>query len=223
MATYRMIAAVEPFQTELEVKRSRFLCTVARAESEAAARTVIERIRAEHWQANHHCSAWRIGEGGRLQRSSDDGEPSGTAGVPMLEVLNRRDVTDVVAVVTRYFGGTLLGTGGLIRAYGQAVSQTLDAVGIVERRALAVVAVRLSHAEAGRLDNALHTTVFARGPVAYGERVTFELYLAPEQQAPFAAWLAETTAGRAHAETTAGRAHAEVIGERFVEVPVADG
>lgn len=210
---YRLIAATDPFQAELEVKRSRFLCTVARATSEEAARAVIEHIRTEHWQANHNCSAWRIGEGGRLQRSSDDGEPSGTAGVPMLEVLNRRDVTDVVAIVTRYFGGTLLGAGGLIRAYGQAVSQTLDAVGIVERRALAVVAVHAGHDEAGRLDNALHTTPYARGPVSYGERVTFELYLAPEEQALFAAWLAETTAGRAQPE---------VIGERLVEVAMSD-
>lgn len=210
---YRLIAADE-YRAETEVRRSRFIATVARAADEDAARTVIERIRTEHWQANHHCSAWRVGEGGRWQRTSDDGEPSGTAGVPMLEVLRRRDVTDVVAVVTRYFGGTLLGAGGLIRAYGQAVSLALDEVGIVERRPLSVVAVRASHQDAGRLDNALRTTDYPLGAVTYGDHVTFELSLSDDELPGFTAWLAEITNGRGQPEVT---------GIRHVEVPVIAG
>ena len=211
MTAYRLIAANGEHAAEIEIRRSRFIATVARAASEDDARAVIERVRTAHWQANHNCMAWRIGEGGRSQRTSDDGEPSGTAGIPMLEVLKRRDVTDVVAVVTRYFGGVMLGAGGLIRAYGQAVTTVLDEVGIVERRSLSVVAVRASHQDAGRLDNALRTTDYTLGDVAYGDRVTFELYLSDADLPDFTAWLAEATGGRSVPEVT---------GTRFVEVPV---
>lgn len=211
MAAYRMIATAGEHRAEIEVKRSRFIAMVARVASEEEARAAIDRLRTEHWQANHHCTAWRIGEGGRSQRTSDDGEPSGTAGVPMLEVLKRRDVTDVVAIVTRYFGGTLLGAGGLIRAYGQAVTNVLDEVGIVERRPLSVVAVRASHQDAGRLDNALRMTDYQLSDVAYEDRVTFELYLSGEELPGFTDWLAEMTGGRSVPE---------VVGTRFVEVPV---
>ena len=210
MTAYRLIAVDGEHQTGIEIRRSRFIATVARATSEDEARAVIERVRSVHWQANHNCTAWRIGEGGRSQRTSDDGEPSGTAGVPMLEVLKRRDVTDVVAVVTRYFGGIMLGAGGLIRAYGQAVTTVLDEVGIVERRPLSVVTVRASHQDAGRLDNALRTTDYTLGDVTYAERVTFELYLSEAELPAFTAWLAETTGGRSVPE---------VVGTRYVEVP----
>ena len=117
-------------QHEIEIKKSRFICTLARVESEAGAKAILEGLRKRYWDANHNCYAYTIGERGEHQKASDDGEPSGTAGVPMLEVLRRRDVVDTLAVVTRYFGGTLLGAGGLIRAYGQAVSDAIDAVGI---------------------------------------------------------------------------------------------
>jgi uncharacterized YigZ family protein len=213
MTGYRLIATDGEHQATIEIKRSRFIATVARAADEEEARSVIDRLRAEHWQANHNCSAWRIGVGGRSQRTSDDGEPSGTAGIPMLEVLKRRDVTDVVAVVTRYFGGVLLGAGGLIRAYGQAVTAALDGVGIVERRPLQVVAVRASHQDAGRLDNALRMTDYTLGDVAYADRVTFELHLSEEDLPGFTAWLAEATGGRSVPE---------VVGTRFVEVPVTE-
>ena len=212
MAGYRLIAC-EEHRTETEIRRSRFIATVARVATEAEARAVIDRIRSEHWQANHNCSAWRIGAGGRSQRSSDDGEPSGTAGIPMLEVLRRRDVTDVVAVVTRYFGGVLLGAGGLIRAYGQAVTTALDEVGLVERRPLTVVVVRASHQDAGRLDHALRATDYTLGEVSYADRVTFELALTEDEIPGFTDWLAATTNGRGAPE---------VIGTRFVEVPVPE-
>ena len=106
---------------EIEVSRSRFLCRLARVEDEVSARSVIEQARKQHWDARHHCSAFILGADHRLERSSDDGEPAGTGGAPMLEVLRGRDLSDVVAVVTRWFGGTLLGTGGLSRAYADAV------------------------------------------------------------------------------------------------------
>src|SRR3954453_14347581 len=122
----RTIAASDA--NEIVIKKSRFICTLARVSTEDEARAAIEDVRKRYWDANHNCSAYRVGPGGQLQRTSDDGEPAGTAGAPMLAVLTRRDLTDTVAVVTRYFGGVLLGTGGLIRAYGQAVSAAVDAV-----------------------------------------------------------------------------------------------
>src|SRR5690606_33095353 len=101
-------------EAEIEVKRSRFLCTLRRVGTEADARAVVEEMRRQHWDARHHCSAFVLGPDGALQRSSDDGEPAGTAGAPMLEVLRGHGVSDVVAVVTRWFGGVLLGAGGLV-------------------------------------------------------------------------------------------------------------
>src|SRR5680860_1503467 len=117
---------------EIEVKRSRFICHVERVANEDEARAVIERIRKQHWDARHNCSAFVLGPGGDVQRSNDDGEPSGTAGAPMLEVLRGRGVSDVVAVVTRYFGGVLLGAGGLVRAYSDSVRAALDEAGVLE-------------------------------------------------------------------------------------------
>lgn len=183
---------------ELEVRKSRFICTVWRVTNEEAARSAIASIRKSHWDANHHCTAWRIGAGGRLQRSSDDGKPAGAAGVPMLEVLNRRDVTDVVAIVARYFGGIKLGKGGLIRAYGAAVSQTIERIGIVERRPLRILAVTVSHTVSGRLEHILRNLDTPLQDVAYNATgVTFTLHIEPERAQSFSAKVAEQPAGRA--------------------------
>jgi uncharacterized YigZ family protein len=194
---------------ELVVKKSRFVCSLARAATEDEARAAIETVRKRHWDANHNCSAYRIGPGGHLQRTSDDGEPAGTAGAPMLAVLTRRELTDTVAVVTRYFGGTLLGAGGLIRAYGQAVADAIDAVGIVERRPVALVAVDADHADAGRLEHALRTAGYHLGPVAHAARVTFEVRLDEPDLPAFGNWLAEASNGRSRARL-AGRVHVEI-------------
>ncbi|WP_261166919.1 YigZ family protein [Microbacterium sp. Marseille-Q6965] len=140
---------------ELQIKKSRFICHLAPASSVAEAETFIAAMRREYWDARHNCVAMVTGVRGEQARSSDDGEPAGTAGVPMLEVLRRRRMTDIVAVVTRYFGGIKLGAGGLVRAYGQAVSDTLDRAEIVHRRALTRVSIEVGHADAGRLDNLL--------------------------------------------------------------------
>lgn len=196
---------------EIEIKKSRFIGTVARAATEAEARAVIEAARKRFWDANHNCSAYRIGPGGRFQRSNDDGEPSGTAGAPMLAALAHRDLTDVVAVVTRYFGGTLLGAGGLVRAYGQAVSAAIENAGIVELRRLRIVAVDADYADAGRLENVLRASPFAMGPIEHGARATFTVRLAGADVPRFAAWLADASQGR-----LVGRE----VGEELVEVPV---
>ena len=122
--------SIPSFSEHLEtVKGSRFIAWVAPAATEEEAQQLLDRARAQHPDATHHCSAWRIGE---TVRFSDDGEPGGTAGRPMLEVLLKRDLMNVAAVVVRYFGGTRLGAGGLVRAYSGAVARALDAAGTVE-------------------------------------------------------------------------------------------
>jgi uncharacterized YigZ family protein len=199
---------------EIVVKKSRFICTLQRAETEDEARIAIDDVRRRYWDANHNCSAYRIGPGGQFQRTSDDGEPAGTAGAPMLAVLTHRDLTDTVAVVTRYFGGVLLGAGGLIRAYGHAVSEAVNAVGVVERRRLVLVAVDATHAEAGRLEHALRTGDYALGPITYDAHVTFEVRLDERALPAFETWLAETTNGQSQAQ---------VVGYAHVEVPVEPG
>jgi len=195
-------------QSEIEVKRSRFLATLARAEEEAAARAVVERLRREHWDARHHCSAFVLGPGAELQRSSDDGEPAGTAGAPMLEVLRGREVSDVVAVVTRWFGGVLLGAGGLVRAYGDAVRTALDEVGLQRRRLLTEWVVELGHAEAARAESELRARGVAVVDVSYAATVILRLGVAP------------VDVDRLHglvAELSGGQAAAVSAGERWVD------
>ena len=111
---------------EIEEKKSRFIATVEPVSSEEEAADFIARIKKKYWDARHNCSAFIIGKSGEKTRCSDDGEPSGTAGRPMLDVLTKEGITNVCVVVTRYFGGTLLGTGGLVRAYSAAVKAGLD-------------------------------------------------------------------------------------------------
>ena len=205
---YRMVAGNGMHETE--IKKSRFICHLFRVNDDAEARAYIENVRKEHWNANHNCTAWIIGANQSNQRSSDDGEPSGTAGMPMLEVLRRRELTDTLAVVTRYFGGVMLGAGGLIRAYGGAVSDALDAIGIVERVPLAVIHVNANYDDAGRIENAIRSRSLTLVDTAYTMDVTFELVMPPAEVEPFTTWLQELTNGT----TTA-----MIMGERFVEVP----
>lgn len=166
-------------EAAVEVKRSRFLCRLERVETEAAARAVVEQARKVHWDARHHCSAFVLGPEGRVARSSDDGEPAGTAGAPMLEVLRGAGISDVVAVVTRWFGGVLLGAGGLVRAYGDAVREALDEVGVVERQRRQLVRVTVGHAEAGRLENDLRARGLVVRDVEYTEAATLTVAVAP--------------------------------------------
>ncbi|WP_270740814.1 YigZ family protein [Lactococcus formosensis] len=127
-----IITIKEDFTAEEEIKKSRFICHLKRVYTEEEARSFISEIKKEHHKANHNCSAFTLGDRQEIQRSSDDGEPSGTAGVPMLEILKKREITNVCAVVTRYFGGTKLGAGGLIRAYAGSVGHALDQVGLIK-------------------------------------------------------------------------------------------
>jgi uncharacterized YigZ family protein len=140
---------------EIEVKRSRFRSRIVRVETEEAARAVIAGQRRAYGTAGHHCSAFVLGPTGATLRSNDDGEPSGTAGPPILDALRGEDLSDVVAVVTRWFGGTLLGTGGLVQAYGDATRAALALAGASVRRRRLRLEVSADFATAGRLEDQL--------------------------------------------------------------------
>ena len=138
-------------------------------------RELVAELRREFHDARHHCSAFVLGPDRAVQRSSDDGEPSGTAGIPMLEALTKRetfdgaaDLSDITAVTVRYFGGILLGAGGLVRAYSESVSQALSTAQLLRRRRMQLYAVTAGHAGAGRLENELRSAGFSIRGTEYG-------------------------------------------------------
>ncbi|MBF8172635.1 YigZ family protein [Streptomyces olivaceus] len=192
---YRTVARAGVHETE--INRSRFLCALAPAATEEEAQAFVAGVRKEHTDASHNCWAYVIGADASVQKASDDGEPGGTAGVPMLQMLLRRDMRYVVAVVTRYYGGVKLGAGGLIRAYGGAVGEALDDLGTLTRRRFRLATLTVDHQRAGRLQNDLRTAGRAVRDVRYAEDVTIEVGLPEAEVEVFRAWLADATAGSA--------------------------
>ncbi|MDT0610978.1 YigZ family protein [Streptomyces lancefieldiae] len=192
---YRTVARAGVHETE--INRSRFLCALAPAATEQEAQEFIAGVRKEHADATHNCWAYVIGADAAVQKASDDGEPGGTAGVPMLQMLLRRDMRYVVAVVTRYYGGVKLGAGGLIRAYGGAVGEALDDLGTLTRRRFRLATVTVDHQRAGKLQNELRTAGRAVRDVRYDEVVTLEIGLPEADVEAFRSWLADATAGSA--------------------------
>ncbi|MFJ2902699.1 YigZ family protein [Streptomyces sp. NPDC087212] len=195
---YRTVAHAGVHETE--VNRSRFRCALAPASTEQEAQEFIAALRKEHADASHNCWAYVIGADAAVQRASDDGEPGGTAGVPMLQMLLRRDMRYVVAVVTRYFGGVKLGAGGLIRAYGGAVGEALDTLGTTTRRRFRLATITVDHHRAGKIQNDLHSAGREVRDVRYGDRVTIEIGLPDADVDTFRTWLADATAGSAEFE-----------------------
>ncbi|MEU6914621.1 YigZ family protein [Streptomyces olindensis] len=195
---YRTVAHAGVHETE--VNRSRFLCALAPAATEQEAQAFIATVRKEHADATHNCWAYVIGADASVQKASDDGEPGGTAGVPMLQMLLRRDMRYVVAVVTRYYGGVKLGAGGLIRAYGGAVGEALDTLGTRTRRRYRLATITVDHQRAGKLENDLRTTGREVRDVRYGEAVTIEIALPDADVDAVRAWLADVTSGTARFE-----------------------
>ncbi|MDJ0394456.1 YigZ family protein [Rhodococcus sp. G-MC3] len=203
-----MLTIEAQVEAEIEIKKSKFLATIARASSEDEARAIVAAARSANPAARHHCSAFVIGDRLRIERSSDDGEPSGTAGAPMLEVLRGHDLTNVAAVVTRYFGGTKLGTGGLARAYAGAVSEALLAARLMRREERELIGVELDHAEVGRIESELRGRGIDVISIDYAELALLTV----------AARNADEVDG-VLASLTSGTARPERIGTFFREVP----
>lgn len=195
---------------EIEIKRSRFLTRLVRVEREEEARFVVDEARREHWKARHHCTAFVLGANGspeQIRRSNDDGEPSGTAGAPMLAALQQAEFVDCIAVVSRYFGGVLLGAGGLARAYCEAVAAALDQAleqrTVVQREERVLHALLLDHANAGQVEAELRARRVEVLAAEYGEQV--ELLLSHSDASVLEAIVADLTAGQAVLESRGTR------------------
>lgn len=166
---------------EITIKKSRFICSLFRVESEEQAQQAITQINKLHRKATHNCFAYLIGEHDQIQRESDNGEPSGTAGVPMLEALKANQLHNVLAVVTRYFGGIKLGAGGLIRAYSNSVSQAIEQAGLVERVEQAVLKVDVSYSLHDSLLYFLKQNNLEIADEEYGASVIVSIYVDEDQ------------------------------------------
>lgn len=197
----------EQFEYETEVKRSRFLTVLQRIDDLEQARATIAQRRKDFFDASHHCSAVVVGEAGEITHSSDDGEPPKTAGIPMLGVLTHRGLTQVVAVVTRWFGGTKLGTGGLARAYADAVAQTVTRCGTREVVKLTRVVIDVPVAQAGQIEQTLRHLTLASGrfhvlATRWGQQAQIDAVVSPGALDEFAAELSALSAGGCQARPT---------------------
>jgi uncharacterized YigZ family protein len=218
---YTTLAAGPEFRHLIEVKRSRFITVLHRTGDEEGARAVLAGLRKEFYDARHHCSAFVLGPDRAVQRSNDDGEPSGTAGTPMLDALLKRetapgvtDLSDVAAVVVRYFGGILLGAGGLVRAYSESVSAALDRAPLVQRRRLRICAVRVPHTVAGRLENELRAAGYVMAETSYEAQTTVLRLALPDNPADLA------RAGERVAALSAGTAGLLPGETEWIDVPL---
>ena len=192
---YRVV--LEGGQGELVEKKSRFIATIRPVRTEGEAAAFIEEMKKKYWDARHNCSAFVIGKRAELTRCSDDGEPPQTAGRPMLEVLLGEGLRDVAVVVTRYFGGTLLGTGGLVRAYSGAVKEGLLACKLGTMRYGIRYAVDTDYGGSGRIQYFLGQENIVPGDIRYTDRVCYTVTLPQERAAQFCRQITELTGGRA--------------------------
>ena len=172
----------EDGQVQEEIKKSRFICHAKRVYSEEEARDFITAIKKEHYKATHNCSAFIVGERSEIKRTSDDGEPSGTAGVPMLGVLENHNLTNVCVVVTRYFGGIKLGAGGLIRAYAGSVALAVKEIGIIEIKEQAGIAIQMSYAQYQEYSNFLREHKLTEIETNFTDQIDTIIYVDKEEK-----------------------------------------
>ena len=184
-------------ESEIIIQKSRFITYINRAESEEEAQAFIDDIKSRHKNANHNCSAYMIGEHDNIQKANDDGEPSGTAGVPMLEVLKKQGLKDTVVVVTRYFGGIKLGGGGLIRAYGKATTEGIQAAQVVERKLHYLMKVTVDYTWLGKVENEVRGSDYPLDRIEYAESVEIYIFTPANKKDIFRDWITEITNGQA--------------------------
>jgi len=197
--------------TAWEINKSRFITYVQRVSTEEDAAEFITQIKKRHWDATHNCSAYVVGDLGQYQKADDDGEPAGTAGKPILEVIKRLELKDVVIVVTRYFGGIKLGAGGLIRAYGRAAALGIEAAGVVERVPHREMSLLIDYMLLGKVENELRTGGYRIAAINYLENVGINVLVPVGQEDAF------TTKVK---DWTAGQANIELLGWQYVDIPV---
>ena len=186
----------EDGQVQEEIKKSRFICHAKRVYSEYEARDFITAIKKEHYKATHNCSAFIVGERSEIKRTSDDGEPSGTAGVPMLGVLENHNLTNVCVVVTRYFGGIKLGAGGLIRAYAGSVALAVKEIGIIEIKEQAGIAIQMSYAQYQEYGNFLREHHLMELDTNFTDQIATMIYVDKEEKENIKAALVEFFNGK---------------------------
>ena len=184
-------------ESEIVIQKSRFITFVKRVETEEEAINFIQDIKKMHHTATHNCSAYIIGEHDQIQKANDDGEPSGTAGFPMLEVLKKQGLKDTAVVVTRYFGGIKLGGGGLIRAYGRATTEGIAATGVVERKLHSLMKVSIDYTWLGKVENEARQSTYPLKEILYEEDVSLLLYVPIADTDAFISWMTELTNGQA--------------------------
>lgn len=209
-------AVYEGGEGELIEKKSRFIATVIPAESEEEALAFIEAMKKKYWNATHNCSAYVIGEKGQLKRCSDDGEPSGTAGRPMLEVLEGEGIRNVAVVVTRYFGGTLLGTGGLVRAYSASVKAGLASSVIITKIPGVKLKIETDYTGLGKIQYLLGEMGIRTLDSQYTDHVELDVLVPETMLECVKAELIEGTNGQAKLEEGANCWFADVNGEMVI-------
>lgn len=198
IASYRIL--LEGGEGEIVEKKSRFIATIRKCETEEEAVAFIDEMKKKYWDARHNCSAFVIGSRGELTRCSDDGEPSGTAGRPMLEVLLGEGIRNIAVVVTRYFGGTLLGTGGLVRAYTQAVKEGLKSCTVGKMRFGCDLKMETDYNGIGKILYLLGQRGIEPLDSAYTDTVTLQIRIPAEKEEELRKEVVEATCGKAKIE-----------------------
>lgn len=206
---YRTIS--QDGQAQEEIKKSRFICHAKRVYSEEEARDFIAAIKKEHYKATHNCSAFIVGEKSEIKRTSDDGEPSGTAGVPMLGVMENHQLTNVCFVVTRYFGGIKLGAGGLIRAYAGSVALAIKQIGLIEIKEQAGLRLKMSYSQYQNFDNFLKAEDLIEFDTEFTDLVATTIYIDKQEKEPLEQKLVEFFNGKIQIDDQ---------GLREVEIPL---
>lgn len=198
---------------EIVEKKSRFIVTIEKIETEEEALAFIGKIKKQYWDARHNCYAFVAGKNQELQRCSDDGEPNGTAGRPMLDVLLREDIHNLVVVVTRYFGGTLLGTGGLVRAYQKAVQEGLKNSIVIEKMQGRMLKIDTDYNSIGKIQYILAQQQITAMDTVYTDKVEMLVMVPVEQLEAFQEAVTEGTNGTARFEVGEQVEYASVDGK----------
>ena len=190
------ITIKEDSYDEFVEKKSTFITHLIRINSEEEARDFIQKMKKKHYDATHVCSCYVVGDNNEITRANDDGEPSGTAGAPMLDVLVKNNIKNVCATVIRYYGGTKLGTGGLVRAYGGGVINALKNATLVERKDAFEIKLEIDYSLNGKIEYEIDKTNFIVNNIDYTDKLIYIIYVIQEDYSNFETWIANLTNGQ---------------------------